>query len=93
MIAPLHVCERQECRGKEHGFIIGMGDQETDAFVAEFWKGRVSDVGGVEPCSREEDGDYGDSEVNLHHGGQRTSLRMRSPELWWGTLKLVWICK
>ena len=34
MVPQLRIREREECRRKEHSFVIGMGDQKTYALVA-----------------------------------------------------------
>ena len=41
--------ECEERRREEHGFVVGMGDQEADALVAEDGEGGAGHVGGVEP--------------------------------------------
>lgn len=39
MVAKLRRCERKQRWRKEHGFIIRMGDQETDALIADLGEG------------------------------------------------------
>lgn len=39
MVTKLRRREREQRRRKEHGFVIGMGDQETNALVADLGKG------------------------------------------------------
>lgn len=39
MIPKLRNCERKQRGCEEHGFVIGMGDQETDALVADLGEG------------------------------------------------------
>lgn len=41
MVAERRVAERNDRWGKEHGFIVGVGDEETDALAAEMVGGEV----------------------------------------------------
>ena len=49
--------ERKERGRKEHGFIVGMGNQEANALVAQLGTGGATQLRGVEPACHEENGD------------------------------------
>lgn len=62
MIAQIRVRQRQQRRRKEHGFIIRMRDQKTDALVAQLGKSGVRDADRVQPGGDEDEGDGEDNE-------------------------------
>lgn len=39
-----------ECGGEEHGFIIGMGYEQTDAFVSKRGEGGLCYLSSIEAC-------------------------------------------
>lgn len=52
---------------EEHGFVVGMGDEQTDASTAESREG-LGHVCGEEPESEDDQGDLGGEEP-VHGGG------------------------
>ena len=43
-------CKGEDGGREEHGFIVGVRDEEADAFAAEGGEGGARELGGVEPC-------------------------------------------
>ena len=63
MVVKRRVGEGLEGGGEEHGFVVGVGDEEDDAFVGEEGRGRGWDEGGGEvPESEEEEGEAGEED-------------------------------
>ena len=44
MIAHFRGCQSEQCGRKEHGFVIGMGDEKADPFVTETGEGSSYDL-------------------------------------------------
>jgi hypothetical protein len=59
MISSLGPRQSQECRGKKHGLVIGVGDEQTNALVPQSWEARLHDTDGVHVQDR-----------NHHHQGR-----------------------
>ena len=55
MIPQLRVCQSQDGRGKEHGFIVRMRNEQTYPFVLKSGKTGPSDAACVEPCDDQEE--------------------------------------
>lgn len=49
MVARVQAGEGEEGGGKEHGFVVRVGDEEADALVGEVGGGGTGEVGGEEP--------------------------------------------
>jgi hypothetical protein len=47
MIPQTRLRQRQNCRRKKHSLVIGMRDQETDAFVPELGEFRARHTDGI----------------------------------------------
>ena len=58
-------CEREERGRKEHCFVIGVSDEEADAFFGELGVGISTYVGGEEPYCGNDDG-KGKDGVDFH---------------------------
>lgn len=67
MVAGVRCREGEESGGEEHGFIVGVGDEEYDRFIGEVGVGVACEVGGEEPKGGDEDGD-GEDDVVVHYG-------------------------
>jgi hypothetical protein len=65
VVFQLRVGKREHRRGKEHGFIVGMGDKEADGFTSKAGKRRAGDVCRIEPA-RCEDNWNSKVEIDIH---------------------------
>ena len=65
MIAETFIGKCKQCGREEHGFIIRMSNQETDAFVMEFRERDAGDMCCIEPSYCQQDGN-GEGKVEEH---------------------------
>lgn len=57
MIAQARLGQGQDGRGEEHGLIVGVGDEQTDAFVTQAGELAAGHGDGVQPGRDEDNGD------------------------------------
>lgn len=79
MVTGVGRCKSKQRRGEEHGFIVGVGDEEDDGFVGEVGMGGSRQIGGEKPKGGDEDGD-GEDGVVVHCGHYRASSRLEQPD-------------
>lgn len=72
MIAGVGSSEGEDCRGEEHGLVVGMGNEQTDALVLQLREARAHHVGHVHVQGWGEDkASGGDVDGGRHVGGRR----------------------
>ena len=71
MIARFRSRQSEQRGREEHCFVIGMGDEEADALVAETREGSPCDLRCIQPCCCQNNRN-GESEVELHAPLRRT---------------------
>ena len=67
MVAGVGRREGEKRGGEEHGFVIGVGDEEDDGFIGELGVRGACEVGGEEPQGGDEDWN-GEDGVVVHGG-------------------------
>lgn len=76
MVAGVGRGEGEKSGGEEHGFVIGVGDEEDDGFIGEVGVGGACQVGGEEPKGGDEDGN-GEDGVVVHSRHYRASSELK----------------
>lgn len=66
MVSVLGSCEGEDGRREEHGFVVGMRNQEADTLVLD---GRLGSAGSEHVDARHHNGKAGKDVKNVHVGG------------------------
>jgi len=66
MVARLRPGKRHDGGRKEHGLVIGVGNEEADALVAQGREARRHHRGGVDVQRREHDGGHAEGREPVH---------------------------